>query len=175
MTLEVDYDILNLTNGVPFTSVLNLNEYNTVRYFEFDVSSNAYEATFQLLQLSGNADLVVQKGAPLPTLTSSDYGSFNVGQFGRKYLCPHQFFARGRCPPDAGISACLNATAARSTYSVLAKELDPTNGTPAIIDLANGVPFNFTAGPGAALTNFFRFSAANFTSGGVTNNFGRAL
>ena len=29
--------------------------------------------------LSGNADLVVRKGPPLPTLTSSDYGSFNAG------------------------------------------------------------------------------------------------
>jgi alpha-tubulin suppressor-like RCC1 family protein/subtilisin-like proprotein convertase family protein len=171
VTLEVDYDILNLTNGVPFTGVLNTNEYNSVRYFEFDVSSNASEATFQLLQLSGNADLVVQKGAPLPTLTSSDYGSFNVGNSdediyvltnsspvalsaGRWYL--------GVFKRDSGL---IN-------YSVLAKELDPTNGTPAIIDLADGVPFNFTAGPGAALTNFFRFRAANFIRGGVTNNLG---
>ena len=57
--------------------VLNTND--TVRYFAFDVSSNAVEATFQLLQLSGNADLVVRKGPPLPTLFSSDYGSFNTG------------------------------------------------------------------------------------------------
>ena len=57
-------------------SVLNTND--SVRYFAFNVSSNAYEATFQLLNLSGNADLVVRKGPPLPTLFSDDYGSFNA-------------------------------------------------------------------------------------------------
>jgi choice-of-anchor C domain-containing protein len=160
VTLEVDYDIVALTNGVPFTSVLNTNEYKTVRYFQFDVSSNAYEATFELLKLSGNADLVLQKGVPLPTLAGADYGSFNVNKLdenlyvltnsepvklsaGRWYL--------GVFKRDSGLI----------TNSVLVKELDLTNGVPAVIDLANGVPFNFTAGPGAALTNFFRFHATN--------------
>ena len=59
--------------------MLTTNVTDVERYFAFDVTSNAYEATFQLLQLSGNADLVVCKGTPLPTLTSSDYGSFNAG------------------------------------------------------------------------------------------------
>ena len=53
VTLEVDYDILALTNGAPFTDVLT-NEYSAVRYYSYLVSSNAFEATFQLLQLSGN-------------------------------------------------------------------------------------------------------------------------
>ena len=48
-------------------------------------------------------------------------------------------------------------------YTVLAKELDVSNGVPwyTIINLTNRVPFNFTAGPGAALTNFFRFNVAS--------------
>jgi subtilisin-like proprotein convertase family protein len=79
VVVEVDYDILNLTNGTPFTDILT-NGYNPVRYFEYDVSSNAYEATFQLLQLSGNADLVVRQGGPLPDLNNTDYGSFNPGR-----------------------------------------------------------------------------------------------
>ena len=61
VVLEVDYDITGLTNGVPYTSVLSTNADSALRYFSFDVSSNAHEATFQLLQLSGNADLVVQQ------------------------------------------------------------------------------------------------------------------
>jgi len=110
--------------------------------------------------LSGNADLVLHKNVPLPTLAGADYGSFNVNKLdenlyiltnseplklsaGRWYL--------GVFKRDSGLI----------TNSVLVKELDLTNGVPAIIDLANGVPFNFTAGPGAALTNFFRFHATN--------------
>jgi len=57
------------------------------RYFAFDVSSNAVEATFQLLHLSGNADLVVRKGPPLPTLISADYGSFNAGNAEENITC----------------------------------------------------------------------------------------
>ena len=75
--VEVDFDITALSNGVPVSDVLNTTSHSE-RYFAFDVSSNAFEATFQLLQLSGNADLVVRKGPPLPTLISSDYGSFNT-------------------------------------------------------------------------------------------------
>ena len=69
------------------------NGYSAVRYFAYDVSANAYEATFQLLQLSGNADLVVSKGAPLPVLNSENYGSFNTGHGGRKHLCVDEFRA----------------------------------------------------------------------------------
>ena len=170
VTLEVDYDILALTNGVPYTSVLT-NEYDPVRYFAFDVSTNASEATFQLLKLSGNADLVVQRSVPLPVLTNSDYGSFNVGKLGENiYVVTNS----SPLPLAAGhwYLGVFNRDSGGISYSVLAKELDPTNGTPAIIDLTNGVPLDFTAGPGAALTNFFRFRGTNFISGGVTNYMG---
>ena len=58
----MDFDIVGLTNGAPFSDILT-NEYSSVRYFSYIVNSNAYEATFQLLKLTGNADLVVSRGA----------------------------------------------------------------------------------------------------------------
>ena len=174
--VEVDFNITTLSNGIPVSGTLNTND--SERYFVYDVSSNAFEATFQLLHLSGNADLVVRKGPPLPTLLSSDYGSFNASNAdeniyvltnsapvplspGRWYL---GVFKRDHGPVD---------------YTVLAKELDATNGVPgyAVIDLTNRVPFNFTAGPGAALTNFFRFNVTNTfflvtnAVNGVTTNY----
>ena len=159
--VEVDYDITTLTNGVPVSSVLNTND--TVRYFDFDVSSNAFEATFQLLRLSSNADLVVRKGPPLPTLLSSDYGSFKPTNADENiYVLTNS----SPVPLSAGrwYLGVFKRDAGPVNYTVLAKESDATNGTSGytIIDLTNGVPFNFTASPGAALTNFFRF--------GVTNN-----
>jgi subtilisin-like proprotein convertase family protein len=166
--VEVDFDITTLSNNIPVGGVLNTND--SERYFAFDVSSNAFEATFQLLHLSSNADLVVRKGAPLPTLLSSDYGSFNSTNAdeniyvltnsspvplsqGRWYL---GVFKRDSGPVD---------------YTVLAKELDATNGVTGttIIDLTNGVPFDFTSGSGAALTNFFRFTVTNTITSTVTN------
>ena len=158
--VEVDFDITVLSNNVPVSSVLNTND--SERYFAFDVSSNAFEATFQLLNLSGNADLVVRKGSPLPTLLSSDYGSFNATNAGENI-----YVLTNSSPVKLSAGRWYLGAIKRDTgavnYTILAKELFPTNqpGGYTIIPLTNGVPFNYTAGPGAALTNFFSFTLAN--------------
>jgi len=170
VVLQVDYDITTLTNSVPFTNgVFNTND--TIRYFAYNVSSNAYEATFQLLQLSGNADLVVSKGVPLPTLTNSDYGSFNVSNLDESiYVLTNS----EPVPLSAGTwyIGVIKRDPGVVNYTVLAKELDITNSltnSVSIIDLTNGVPFNWTAGPGAALTNFFDFIVTNPVTSTATN------
>jgi subtilisin-like proprotein convertase family protein len=169
VVLEVDYDITGLTNNIPLTSALATND--TVRYFSFDVSTNAIEASFQLLQLSGNADLVVRKGVPLPTLTSSSYGSFNTeNQDENIYVLTNSL----PVPLTAGrwyLGVIKRDSGAVVNYSVLAKELDVINSVTncTVINLTNNVPFNWTAGPGAALTNFFHFAVTNMVVNGVTN------
>jgi subtilisin-like proprotein convertase family protein len=157
VALRVDYNIVTLSNSVPVTAFLNTND--TAQYFAFDVaSSNALEATFQLLQVSNNVDLVVSKGLPLPTLTNTDYGSFNTGNADENiYVLTNSFptiLSTGRW-----YLGVFKRNVSKAQFSVLAKELDPPD--PTIINLANNVPFNFTAGPGAALTNFFRFTVSN--------------
>jgi subtilisin-like proprotein convertase family protein len=158
VVVRVDYDITALTNGVPLTSVLTTNVTDVERYFVFNVTSNAYEATFQLLNLSSNADLVVRKGA-LPTLDSSDYGSFNVTNADENIFV---LTNSSPVPLSAGqwYLGVFRRDAGPVRYTVLAKELDTPQ--PTVIDLTNNVPFTFTAGPGAALTNFFRFTVTNF-------------
>ena len=162
--VRVDYDIPSLTNGVPVTGVLTTNASDAEHYYVFNVSStNAYAATFQLLNLNGNADLVVRKGAPLPTLTSSDYGSFNTTNADENiYVLTNS----APVPLSAGLwyLGVFKRDFGPVRYTVLAKELDTA---PNIIELSNGVPFNFTAGPGAALTNFFHFGVAG--NPGLTN------
>jgi hypothetical protein len=156
--VEVDFNITGLTNGIPFTGVLNTND--SVRYFAYTVSSNAVEATFQLLQLSSNADLVLSKGPPLPTLFSDAYGSFNAGSVDENiYVLTNS--APVPLSPGVWYLGVFKRDPLTVNYSVLAKELDST-APPVVIDLTNNVPFNFTAGPGAALTNFFRFNVTNF-------------
>ena len=169
VVLRVNYDIDALSNGVPAGGTLQTND--AADYYTFDVSSNAYEATFQLLNLSGNADLVVSKGVPLPTLTNSDYGSFNVGQLDENiYVLTNS----SPVPLSAGTwyLGVIKRDSGAVSYTVLAKELDVTNALTnavSIMDLTNGVPFNWTAGPGAALTNFFHFGFTNPVVGGITN------
>ncbi len=169
VVLQVDYNITPLTNGVPNTTSFGTND--TVRYFSYTVGTNAYEATFQLLKLSGNADLVVSKGTPLPTLTNTDYGSFNASNFDENI---YVFTNSSPVPlsPGTWYIGVIKRDPGVVDYSVLAQELDITNSltnSVTIINLTNGVPFNGMAGPGAALTNFFVFTVTDPTVAGVTN------
>ena len=170
IVLQVDYDIPTLTNGAPYSAAFGTND--TARYYQYIVGSNAYEATFQLLKLSGNADLVVSQGIPLPTLTNSAYGSFNVS-----HLDQNIYVLTNSTPVPLGPGTWYLGVIKRDSgvvnYSVLAQELDVTNGVVTnsvnIIPLASGVPVNFNAGPGADLTNFYAFTLAASTVSGVTN------
>ena len=78
------------------------------------------------LKLSGNADLVVRKGVPLPTLTSSDYGSFNVSNLDENiYVLTNS----APVPLSAGTwyLGVFKRDSGAVNYTVLAKELDVTN------------------------------------------------
>ncbi|HTV43288.1 MAG TPA: LamG-like jellyroll fold domain-containing protein [Candidatus Sulfotelmatobacter sp.] len=173
---QVDFNIMALTNDAPYSDTVTND---AVRYFSFNVTStNAYEATFQLLHMNGNADLVVSKGTPLPTLTSSDYGSFNSGNADENiYVLTNS----EPVPLSVGTwyIGVFNRDTHPVTYDVVAQELDlnPVSNTNlTIIPLTNGVPLDYTAGPGAALTNFFSFvvtnTVTNTASGLITNYVG---
>ncbi|HEX4264762.1 MAG TPA: LamG-like jellyroll fold domain-containing protein [Verrucomicrobiae bacterium] len=172
VVVQVNFNITTLTNDIPFTSRLNTNDLE--RPFIFNVSSNATEATFQLLQLNGNADLVLRKGLPIPGLLSADYGSFSGSNANETiYVLTNSL----PVPLSAGAwyldvikrSAASDLSASNTVrFAVLAKELVPPPA-PSVINLTNRVPLNFTAGPGAELTNFFRLSVTNFPLIGVTN------
>ncbi|HEV2330405.1 MAG TPA: S8 family serine peptidase [Verrucomicrobiae bacterium] len=173
---HVDFNITALTNDVSYNDTLATND--SYRYFSFDVTStNAYEAIFQLLHMDGNADLVLEKGV-LPTLTSADYGSFNSGIANENiYVLTNS--TPVALSPGTWYLGVFNRDTHAVDYTILAQELDlnppsaSTTNTLTLIQLTNGVPFNYTAGPGAALTNFFYFPVTNsitITSGiSVTN------
>ncbi len=158
VVLAVDFDMVTLTNSLPFSGILTTNSSDAERYYAFDVTTNAYEATFQLLKLSANADLVVSRGTPLPTLTNAAYGSFNDTNANEiVYVLTNS----APVPLSAGrwYLGVIRRDAGPVNYSVLAKELDTP--APAVINLTNNVPFTFTIGSGADLTNFFHFQVTN--------------
>ncbi len=169
-TIEVDFNVPTLTNGVPYTSALGLRTpFYTgplENYFVFNVT-NGYEATFQLLKLSGEADLVVSKGTPLPTLYSSAYGSFNVSNADQNiYVLTNS--SPVPLSPGPWYLGVIRRDNGPVSYTVLAKEL-ATNAPPAIniTPLTDNVPFQSTIGPGADLTNFFSFTITNSLVSGV--------
>lgn len=125
-----------------------------LQYFHFDVLSNDSVVVFEILQPSGNADLVVRRGEPLPTARDNDYAAVNPGSSNE--LIPIAADSPVPPSPSRWYLGVLNRDATPVYYAVRATEqfaVPPTN----IITLANGIPFNWTAGPGVSMTNFFRF------------------
>jgi subtilisin-like proprotein convertase family protein len=155
--LAVDFDITPLVNGVPVP--VDMVAGPQPRYFSFEVPANATAAAFQLLNLSGNADLVVRKDLPLPTLDGSDYGSFYPGTNSEQIIV---FTNTAPVPLSSGrwYLGAFNVSATNLTCTVLAAAY--TNALPNIIPLLNGIPIANT-NPGPA-------SAADFYSYVVSTN-----
>ena len=62
-------DLVRLTNGTPYTglddAVTNSSLNAGIDYYVFTVSSNAFQAAFELYNLSGNVNLYARKGSPI--------------------------------------------------------------------------------------------------------------
>ncbi len=127
-TIEVEFDITTLTNAVPLTS--DIAPILIPRYFQFDVSTNAAAVAFELYNLSGNAELVVRRGAPLPDLASFDYGSFNPGTNAEIITVFKDSFP---VPLTAGrwYLGVFNLDAVNVNYTIRATEF--TNSEPTVI------------------------------------------
>ncbi len=169
VVLQVNYDMVSLTNGVPFTTYLTNNA--ALQYFQYTVASNAAAATFQVLKSDGDVDLVLSRGAPLPNLTNATYGSFNGTNLDETiYVLTNS--APVPVSPGTWFMGVFKRQAGTVDFSVLARELDVTNAitnSVSLVALQNGVPANGVTGPGADLTNFYSFTESAATQPGATN------
>jgi subtilisin-like proprotein convertase family protein len=151
--IEVDFNITTLTNAIPVTST-NLAPGNIPRYFQFDVASNAVAAEFQLINPSGNTEMVIKKGPPLPDSVTFDY--FAAGTTSQDVIV-----VTNSTPvplgPGRWYIGIFNEDVVPVTYTVEASE----TVTPNIIILTNGVPFTYVAPPGPAFSTFFEFNITN--------------
>jgi hypothetical protein len=158
-TLRVDFDsaaprpleVTPLPNGVAVSS--NIPSGNALQYFQFDVSPSAETVAFEILNPSGNVDLFVRYGEPLPYAGSSDYQSRTAG-FNNESVAvtPDSWPAVQAGRWYLGV---WNREMFAVTYAIRATE---QSGSVTITDLLRNVATNAVAGPGAALTNFFRFT-----------------
>jgi hypothetical protein len=150
--LQVDFDITPLTNRVPYDATMPASV--LPRYFSYDVSSQGTAVSFQLLNLSGNLDLVARKGAPLPTLNDFDYGSFNPGNDDEEIIV---FTNSSPMPLSAGrwYLGVFNIDLGTNDYTILATEY--TNSFPPIITLTNAIAYNATNSAGSPTNDYYLF------------------
>ncbi|MCX7721713.1 MAG: hypothetical protein N2379_01455, partial [Verrucomicrobiae bacterium] len=151
-TVMVQFDVITLTNGIPFT--VTEDTYYRGRMYRFDASSNVTALAFLVTNLTGNVDLVVSSNLPLPSLTRFHYGSFAPGAldelvaiFGNSKPVP---VGHGRW--HAGV---FNQDTTNVTYTIVAIEL--TNPIPPVITLTNTIPYATTNSGGAFPIDYYRF------------------
>ena len=154
-TIEVDFDITTLTNGVPRTNDV-LAATAIPRYYQYDVSTNATAVAFELFNLNGNVDLVARRGPPLPDETSFDYISANPGTSNETILVSSNS-APVVLTPGRWYLGVFNNDVNPVTYTIEAIE----GGQPIIIPLTNGVAFTTNVPPGPDLNLFFEFDITN--------------
>ena len=150
--VQVDFDVTPLTNGVRSDATQAGN--TLPRYFSYDVSSNGTAMSFQLLNLSGNLNLVASYGLPLPTLASFDYCSFNPATNDEEIIVfPDSTPAA--LAPGRWYLGVYNADPSNVACTILATEY--TNAFPSIITLSSGVPCpNNNSGAGDA-TDYYHY------------------
>ncbi len=74
--------IIRLTNAVAFSNTVSLASNSIaggVNYYVFNVSTGAFAATFESYRATGNIDLYLRRGLPVPGATFFDYAGTNAG------------------------------------------------------------------------------------------------
>jgi hypothetical protein len=133
----VEFDITALSNTVPVVSTNNQAFYP--RYFSYEVSSNATAVSFQLTNMTGNFDLVARKAPYLPTLTTFDYGSFNLGTNDEGIL----IFTNSTpvlLTPGKWYLGVYDRDFSTNSYTIVAIEY--TNDFSRLIRLTNSIPYS---------------------------------
>ena len=133
-SLEVDFNITPLTNGIPITNNV-LAQGSLPRYYQYDVSAAAVSLVFETYAANGNLNLVASLGAPLPDLATYDYLSANPGSNDQSNVVITTATPVALTPGRWYIGV-FNLDVTNVNYSILAQE----SGPPTIITLTNGVP-----------------------------------
>jgi hypothetical protein len=158
VAVRVDFDITPLSNGVPISSSIAAGA--LPRYFYYDVSSNSLALSFQLLNLSGNVDLVTHYGAPVPDMQNYDYGSFLFGTNDELITV----FTNSRpvfLTPGRWYVGVFNVDITNVDYTIVATEVG--NGPPNIIDLTNNIPYFNTNSAAGFASDYYHLLVTTIT------------
>ncbi len=150
---QVEFNVTALTNGIPLSSTLGTNQFSGyIRYFSYDVSTNATAVSFDLFNLTANANLVARSGRlPLPRF---DAGSFNPGTNSENITLLTNSVPVPLTPGRWYLAVTLGGAQAVD-YTIQATEF--TNDFSSIITLTNAIAYT-NSNPGVApAQDYYRF------------------
>jgi subtilisin-like proprotein convertase family protein len=156
--LEAFANVAALTNGVPVNGGLTNN--GVIDYYYIDITNQVSSLALGVTNLSGNADLFVRAGLPLPTAVSFDFASTNSGTADEVIV-----LSGDRTPqllnPGRWFLAVVPRDPLPVTYTVLASFSLPDNNARLLLDSVPQ-PESVVGGPTNLL---YRFEVAfDFTS-----------
>ena len=156
--LEVFANVAALTNGVPANG--GITNSGVIDYYYIDITNQVSSLALGLTNLSGNVDLYVRAGLPLPTADSFEFASTNAGTADETIV-----LSGDRAPqllnPGRWFLAVVPRDPLPVTYTVVANFTLPDNNIRFLVDsvpqpeLVSGgptnllyrfeVPFDFTS------------------------------
>ncbi|MHC1762809.1 MAG: S8 family serine peptidase [Verrucomicrobiia bacterium] len=125
-------------------------------HYRFNVSPGAASVQFDATPVDGDISLVLRYGLPLPDGTGFDYRSDRVGVTNESLVIT-DISSPVFLQPGDWYLGILDKSSSAVRYTVRASEVIDTSIN--LLRLTNGIPRDFTLGPGAGLTNFFLFKA----------------
>jgi subtilisin-like proprotein convertase family protein len=122
-SFTIAFNVTPLTNNVPLSAILPGGDLPPPRYFSYDVSPAASAVSFQLINLSGNADLYAQFGLPFPDPASGTfaYSSTNPGT-NAEFIAVDQDSFPVPLAPGCWYLGVFNADVTNVAYTILATE-----------------------------------------------------
>ena len=146
-SIEVDFDIPTLLNGVPFTT--NINTGIIPNYYQFDVPTNQTLGDFYIFPNSGNLQLIASQGAPLPSVLSYNY---SVSTAPLNILLFTNSTPVGLSPGRWYIGVINNDT------NVLNYTIEAQAANPIPIVLPDGVAITNTIPPGPDISEYYVYT-----------------
>src|SRR5438094_2568407 len=130
-------------------------------YYLFTLLPNGVQANFETLNASGNVDLYIRRGLPVPSPSLSAYASLNPGTNNELIIVSNGAPANALAPGDWYL-AVVNKDAVTVTYDVRVSQfIDGVN----LITLTNGTPYTASAAacpPGGI--DYYRYTVTNSSS-----------
>lgn len=152
-------DVVGLTNGIGYSTPFAVPAGEVRRYY-YTIAPNAIQATFEVLNPSGDVDLYVEKGLAPADIYGSSYGSATLGTVEERVIVGTNS-SPTPLAPGVWFLAVTNSSALPVIYTVRVSEI-LDNG---LVRLFSGTSFSNTVAGVGSLTglpaDYYVFTVSN--------------
>jgi subtilisin-like proprotein convertase family protein len=150
-SFETDFDVISLSAGAPLARTIPAG--GQPKMFSYTVDSSETALEIQMLNLTGDANVVLSRELPFPSLSSYSYGSLQPGTNSEEIVVLNN--AAVPLSPGVWYIAVYNADTAAVGYTILAT--DSTAPVPAYSTLFGASSVSSTTPGGSDNADYYRY------------------